>query len=94
MITFGYEATGPASKDVFVYTVDKAGRIKREVRFQVPYVSVMHDIALTQKHIIFPFACYVTSPEILAVCPQTVYCMRKKSIIRKGFLSLTKKKAE
>jgi len=31
----------------------------------VPYVSVMHDIALTSKHIIFPFGGYVTSPERL-----------------------------
>jgi carotenoid cleavage dioxygenase len=65
MITYGYEATGPASKDVFVYTVGTDGRIKREVRFEVPYVSIMHDIALTQKHIIFPFACYVTGRDML-----------------------------
>jgi carotenoid cleavage dioxygenase len=66
MVAFGYEATGPASRDVFVYTVDRKGRITREARFQLPYASMIHDIALTQKHIVFPFACYVTSPEILA----------------------------
>jgi carotenoid cleavage dioxygenase-like enzyme len=65
MIAYGNEATGPASKDVFVYTIDKAGHVKHEARFEVPYVSVMHDIALTQKHIIFPFAGYVTSMERL-----------------------------
>lgn len=65
MITYGYEATGPASKDVFVYTIGTDGRVKREVRFQVPYTSIIHDIALTQKHIVFPFGGYVTSPEIL-----------------------------
>lgn len=65
MIAYGNEATGPASRDVFVYTIDKSGQVKREVRFQVPYVSVMHDIALSQKHIIFPFAGYVTSMERL-----------------------------
>ena len=66
MVTYGYEATGPATKDVFVYTIGTNGHVKREVRFQVPYVSIMHDIALTQKHIIFPFACYVSTPERLA----------------------------
>ena len=66
MVTYGYEATGPATKDVFVYTIGRDGHVKREVRFRVPYVSIMHDIALTQKHIVFPFACYVTSPERLA----------------------------
>lgn len=65
MITFGYEATGLGTKDVFVYTVGKDGHVKREVRFQVPYVSIMHDIALTQKHIIFPFGCYITSEAAL-----------------------------
>jgi carotenoid cleavage dioxygenase len=65
MITYGYEATGAATRDVFVYTVAPNGHITHEARFQVPYVSIMHDIALTQKHIIFPFGCYFTSQEIL-----------------------------
>jgi carotenoid cleavage dioxygenase len=66
LITFGYEATGPASRDVFLYTLSPDGEVKREVRFQVPYVSVMHDIAITQHHVIFPFGGYTTSPERLA----------------------------
>ena len=66
MIAYGYEATGPASRDVFSYTIDRTGQVVREARFQVPYVSMMHDIALTQKHILFPFGGYVTSPERLA----------------------------
>lgn len=66
MISYGYEATGPASKDVFAYTIDKTGQVTHEARFQVPYVSVMHDIALTEKHILFPFGGYVSTPERLA----------------------------
>ncbi|MBT2186114.1 carotenoid oxygenase family protein [Sphingobium nicotianae] len=65
MITFGYEATGPASDDLFLYYVDKAGKVGREVRLKVPYVSIIHDFAVTQKHVIFPFACYTTSLERL-----------------------------
>lgn len=65
MIAYGYEATGPTSDDVFLYTIDREGNVTREVRFKVPYVSVMHDIALTQKHVIFPFAGYVTSAQRL-----------------------------
>ena len=65
MIAFGYEATGLASDDLFVYTIDPSGTVKREVRLKVPYVSVMHDMAITQKHIVFPFGGYVTSPERL-----------------------------
>lgn len=65
MIAFGYEATGLASDDVFVYTIGKSGQIVHETRFKVPYVSMIHDVALTQKHIIFPVFGYVTSMERL-----------------------------
>ena len=65
LIAYGYEATGPASDDVFLYFIDSGGNITREVRFKVPYVSVMHDIAITRKHILFPFSGYVTSLERL-----------------------------
>jgi carotenoid cleavage dioxygenase len=63
MICYGYEATGPASKDLWVYSVDKKGHVSHEWRATVPYVSMMHDMALTQKHIIFPSGGYVTSIE-------------------------------
>lgn len=65
MLTYGYEATGLASNDVFVYTLDKVGKVTREARFKVPYVSMIHDIALTQSHVIFPVFGYVTSLERL-----------------------------
>src|SRR5690606_13389195 len=66
LICYGYEATGDLSDDVFVYAVDKHGEVKREVRFKVPIVSVMHDIGLTQKHIVFNTTGFVTSAERLA----------------------------
>jgi carotenoid cleavage dioxygenase-like enzyme len=65
MVAFGYEATGLASDDLWIYTADKTGRIKHEVRTKVPYVSIIHDMALTQKHVIIPFGGYVTSKERL-----------------------------
>lgn len=65
MIALGYEATGLATDDLFVYTIDAAGKVRREVRLKVPYVSVIHDMAITQKHILIPFGGYVTSRERL-----------------------------
>jgi carotenoid cleavage dioxygenase len=65
MITYGYEATGPASDDIFVYFIDKTGKVTREIRVKQPYVSLIHDCAVTQEHIILPFACYITSMERL-----------------------------
>jgi carotenoid cleavage dioxygenase-like enzyme len=60
MIAFGYEATGLASNDIFIGTFDKTGKLKREVRIKQPYVSIVHDMAVTQKHILLPFGGYVT----------------------------------
>jgi len=65
MIAYGNEADGLASDALWIYRIGSDGAVKREVRTTVPYVSVMHDMALTQKHMIFPFAGYVTSRERL-----------------------------
>ncbi len=60
LLTFGYEATGLATNDLFFYIIDKAGDVTREVRLKVPYVSMVHDWAITDKHVIFPVFGYVT----------------------------------
>lgn len=65
MIAFGYEATGLATDDIFIGTFDKTGKLEREVRIKQPYVSVIHDMAVTQKHILLPFGGYVTSMDRL-----------------------------
>jgi carotenoid cleavage dioxygenase-like enzyme len=66
LICFGFEATGEASKDVFVYFIDKSGRVTREVRLQAPYVSEMHDMAITRTHIVIPVFPLTTDKEWLA----------------------------
>jgi carotenoid cleavage dioxygenase-like enzyme len=65
LIAFGYEATGLASDDLWIYSIDPAGRVRNEIRAKVPYVSMIHDCAITHKHVIFPFGGYVTSEERL-----------------------------
>ena len=65
MISYGYEADGLASDALWIYRLDRAGVVQQEVRTRVPYVSVMHDMALTQKHMLFPFAGYVTGMDRL-----------------------------
>lgn len=65
MICYGYEAAGDLSNDVFVYWVDKSGHVSREVRFKAPIVSMMHDIAVSEKHIVFNTCGFVTSEELL-----------------------------
>ncbi|MGH9715258.1 MAG: carotenoid oxygenase family protein [Candidatus Acidiferrales bacterium] len=65
MICYGYEASGLETNDVFLYTIDKNGNVTREVRFKVPYISMVHDIGLTEKHVIIPIFGFVTSMDRL-----------------------------
>jgi carotenoid cleavage dioxygenase len=53
MIAFGYEASGEASDDVAVLTIDRHGKLTDETWIKVPYVGMVHDFAVTQKHIAF-----------------------------------------
>jgi len=64
-VALGYQATGLATDDLYVYMLDACGEVQREVRLKVPYVSVIHDMAITQKHVLIPFGGYVTSRERL-----------------------------
>jgi carotenoid cleavage dioxygenase-like enzyme len=65
MICYGYEATGLLSDDLWLYSVDRMGQVTWELRTKVPYVSIIHDIAITPTHIIVPFGGYTTGLEWL-----------------------------
>jgi carotenoid cleavage dioxygenase-like enzyme len=65
MIAFAYEARGEATDDIAVFIFDKAGRLKREIWFKSPLLSMMHDMAITRDHIILPTTGMVTSRERL-----------------------------
>jgi carotenoid cleavage dioxygenase len=64
-VAIGYEASGLASKDVFLATFDKGGAIVHSTRFELPYVSMIHDMALTQEHVIIPGGGFVTSLDFI-----------------------------
>ncbi|MBT2187613.1 carotenoid oxygenase family protein [Sphingobium nicotianae] len=51
-VSFGYEATGLASKDIFLFSADRSGSVNWSTKVQAPYAGMMHDFAVTQKHII------------------------------------------
>jgi carotenoid cleavage dioxygenase-like enzyme len=65
LIGYGYEAAGLASDDLFIGSLDGNGRLHHGVTVKVPYVSVIHDMALTHRHVVIPFGGYVTSAERL-----------------------------
>jgi carotenoid cleavage dioxygenase-like enzyme len=62
---YGYEATGLCSRDVFVCCLDRGGRITRQWRFEAPHTTVLHDMWLTQSHLIIPGSGFVTNIEWL-----------------------------
>jgi carotenoid cleavage dioxygenase-like enzyme len=62
---YGYEATGPCSRDVFVCCFDKRGQITKQWRFEAPYTSVLHDMWLTREHLVIPAGGFVTDIEWL-----------------------------
>jgi carotenoid cleavage dioxygenase len=64
-VSFGYEATGLASNDLYIATLSPQGRVTDSVTVKVPYVSVIHDMALTHRHVVIPFAGYVTGMDRL-----------------------------
>ncbi len=65
MIAYGYEAKGILTKDIAVYTISPAGRVTKEVWLQSPYLGIIHDIAITQKHVIIPVIARTSSMERL-----------------------------
>ncbi|HEX7079868.1 MAG TPA: carotenoid oxygenase family protein [Gammaproteobacteria bacterium] len=53
MVAFGYEATGHGSRDVSVFEFTPDGKLVWNAMIQVPYVGMLHDFAVTQRHIVF-----------------------------------------
>jgi carotenoid cleavage dioxygenase-like enzyme len=53
MIGFGYEAKGLNSDQVYVYSCDPKGKLTWSTFIKVPYVGMIHDFGVTQKHIVF-----------------------------------------
>jgi carotenoid cleavage dioxygenase-like enzyme len=53
LISFGYEASGLATRDMSLQIVDAQGSLRREEFFEAPYCSFQHDFAVSHEHIVF-----------------------------------------
>ncbi|HXU21559.1 MAG TPA: carotenoid oxygenase family protein, partial [Verrucomicrobiae bacterium] len=53
MISYGYEAKGLDTNDVYVFSANAKGHITWETWLKVPYVGMIHDFAVSQKYIAF-----------------------------------------
>lgn len=53
IIAFGYEAKGHGTDDVSMFEISPSGEIVWNAWIKVPYVCMLHDFAVTEKHILF-----------------------------------------
>jgi carotenoid cleavage dioxygenase len=53
MVAFGYEAEGFGSKTVSMFEFTPQGRLVWNAKIEVPYVGMLHDFAVTERHIVF-----------------------------------------
>jgi carotenoid cleavage dioxygenase-like enzyme len=54
MVFFGCSADGPLTPAMSYGTIGADGRVTRIERFEVPYCSMVHDFAVTDRHVLFP----------------------------------------
>ena len=52
MIAFSYCASGDLTKDIIFYWINPEGYITKKVQIESPVCCMMHDFAITQKHIV------------------------------------------
>lgn len=60
---FGYSAKGPGSTAIRYNIIDAAGQPRHLAWLEQPYASMMHDFALTDRHVVFPCLPVVISME-------------------------------
>ena len=65
MLAFSYEARGELSDDLAIHFFAADGALDRTVWVKAPAVTMMHDWAITDKHVVLPTTGMVTSLERL-----------------------------
>ncbi len=63
LVFFGYSVGGPLVPKMTYGTLDRAGRVTRFEQFDAPYCSMVHDFAVTERHVLFPILPLVGSME-------------------------------
>ena len=54
LVFFGYSSGGPLVPRMTYGTLDRTGRVTRFEAFEAPYCSMVHDFAVTDRHVLFP----------------------------------------
>ncbi len=61
LVAFGYQAAGNYSPDCHAWVFHPDGRLKHEIRIDVPWLDMIHDMVITENHILLPLGGYTTS---------------------------------
>ncbi|HEY2256335.1 MAG TPA: carotenoid oxygenase family protein [Variovorax sp.] len=54
LLFFGFGTPDKLSSGMSYGSIDPAGRVTRFDRFEAPYASMVHDFAITERHVLFP----------------------------------------
>ena len=65
LLTFAYQAKGDGTTDMAYYVIGPDGKVKHEVWFNAPWPGIMHDFAICDKYVIFPFFPLLTDVDVL-----------------------------
>jgi carotenoid cleavage dioxygenase-like enzyme len=65
LLTFSYQARGDATRDIAFYVFGPDRKIVNEVWFQMPYAACVHDFAITDEWVVFPFFPLITDLEVV-----------------------------
>lgn len=60
LLTFAYQAKGDASLDIVFYAFGPDRTLLNEIWFRMPYAACVHDFAVTDEWIVFPFFPLIT----------------------------------
>ncbi|TNE41792.1 MAG: carotenoid oxygenase family protein [Sphingomonadales bacterium] len=60
LLGFAYQAKDDGSRDIVYYLFDGEGRKVNEIWFEMPYAACVHDFAVTDEWIVFPFFPLIT----------------------------------
>jgi carotenoid cleavage dioxygenase-like enzyme len=65
LLTFSYQARGDATRDIVFYVFGPDRKIKHELWFEMPYAACVHDFAITDEWVVFPFFPLITDLEVV-----------------------------
>jgi len=65
LLTFSYQAKGDATRDICFFIFGPDRKLINKVWFEMPYAACVHDFAITDEWVVFPFFPLITDLEVV-----------------------------